>query len=457
MNCEERVKAFIASEQLLRSDGRYLVALSGGADSVALLTIMLRLDYSVEAAHCNFMLRGDESRRDEEFVKSLCDTTHTPLHLAHFDTRTYAAIHKVSIEMAARELRYSYFDQLLNDIGADGVCVAHHSNDSVETVLMNLIRGTGIHGLTGIKPRNGRVLRPLLCLSRQDITNYLDDLGQKYVTDSSNLVPDVTRNQIRLQLLPLLQSINPAAIENIETTAHHLAEADKVYQDAIGKALIEIKEKEGRKESEGKDEKDSGIDREQVSVSIPKLLAQPSPESVLFELIHPYGFTSAQVHDVKKLLHATSGKLVSSPTHHLLIDRDKLLIQRQTPPLPTLTIPEPGTYIYNGERRLRLTVTDGASISHNAAIATLDAEKITFPLVLRPVTTGDRFIPFGMSGSRLVSDYLTDRKFTLFDKWQQLAVVDADDNIVWLVGERTDNRYRVDQQTRRTLTLQLSV
>jgi tRNA(Ile)-lysidine synthase len=284
-------------------------------------------------------------------------------------------------------------------------------------------------------------------------------------------VPDVTRNKIRLQLLPMLQAISPAAVKNIEATAHHLAEADKVYQTAIGKALSTVVA----------DPETACLSDDTImcqTVSIPKLLEQPSPESVLFELMHPWGFTSAQVYDALRMLHGSPGHLVSSSTHHLLIDRDKLLIeQRCSTALPNkygcngsmlvegkgtvladkapLSIPEPGTYVYDGRRRLRVTVSDGASISRDAEVATLDAAKVTFPLVLRPVAAGDRFVPFGMKGSRLVSDYLTDRKLTLFDKWRQLAVVAADGNIIWLVGQRTDNRYRINAKTSSTLTLQL--
>ena len=188
-----RVRAFIWQQRLLSPDGRYLVAVSGGADSVCLLLMLLQRGYEVEAVHCNFKLRGDESQRDEVFVKDLCQRLDVKLHLTHFDTREYAAMRRISIEMAARQLRYAYFEQLRRDIDAADICVAHHQDDAVETFLMNLIRGTGIHGLTGIKPRNGHIVRPLLCLSRQDILLWLDEQHQTFVTDSSNMVADIVR------------------------------------------------------------------------------------------------------------------------------------------------------------------------------------------------------------------------------------------------------------------------
>ena len=224
-----KVRDFIDREGLLTPEGLYIVALSGGADSVALLRILHHLGYRIEAAHCNFHLRGAESDRDETFVKSLCSSLNIPIHLIHFDTAEYASLHQVSIEMAARELRYGYFDQLCKDIGASAVCVAHHRDDAVETFLMNLLRGSGIHGLTGIRPRNGNVIRPLLCLSRDEIEQYLHSIGQDYVTDSTNLVDDVVRNKVRLNVLPLLKDINLRAAENIGKFTCQCISLSRVY------------------------------------------------------------------------------------------------------------------------------------------------------------------------------------------------------------------------------------
>ena len=194
---------------------KYIVALSGGADSVCLLLKMLDEGRHVEAAHCNFHLRGAESDRDESFVVSLCSRLGVTLHRAHFDTREYASLHKVSIEMAARTLRYDYFEKLRIDIGAEAILVAHHRDDNVETVLMNMVRGTGIRGVAGIRPRNGHILRPLLDMSRSDIEAYLRERGETYVTDSTNLEDEATRNKFRLNVVPLLRTINPRASENI--------------------------------------------------------------------------------------------------------------------------------------------------------------------------------------------------------------------------------------------------
>ena len=215
----KKTAGFIHHHQLMEHTGKYIVALSGGADSVALTLLLQQLGYDIEAAHCNFHLRGEESMRDEHFCQALCQQRHIPLHITHFDTVTFAQLHKISIEMAARKLRYAYFNSLMNDLHATGICVGHHQDDSVETLIINLLRGTGIHGLTGIAPKNGHIIRPLLGVTHNEILAELDAMQQDYVTDSSNLCDDVVRNKIRLHVLPLLQTINPSAKACIAKTA----------------------------------------------------------------------------------------------------------------------------------------------------------------------------------------------------------------------------------------------
>ena len=431
----DSVRAFIAKERLLASDALHLVALSGGADSVALLLVLKRLGYDVEAAHCNFHLRGEESDRDERFVVSLCEKLHVKLHLIHFDTKTYADLHQQSIEMAARELRYRYFEQLRQDIDAGEVCVAHHQDDAVETLLMNLVRGTGIHGLTGIRPRNGHVVRPLLCVSRSDILEFLNAVGQTYVTDSSNLVPDIVRNKLRLHIIPALRELNPAVSETIAKTAVRMGEVEKVYNRAVSDALSRLYVNH--------------------AVSVEALLREPSPESLLYELLVPMGFAPAQVEQVYNSLAGEPGRMFQSPTHEAVIDRGRLVVEERTKPLPTMRIPESGVYQYADGMKFRIEVSDSVEVSKDPAVATLDADKVAFPLTIRPVQAGDRFHPFGMQGSRLVSDYLTDRKLTVFDKRRQLALTNPDGTILWLVGERTDQRFAVEANTRQVLTIQV--
>lgn len=430
----QTVQQYISNNALLSKEKKYLVALSGGADSVAMLRLLVCLGYNVEAVHCNFRLRGAESDRDETFVRSLCKSLNIPCHVVHFDTREYAALHKQSIEMAARNLRYSYFEQLRKDIDAEAICVAHHREDSVETVLINLIRGTGLSGLCGIRPINGRIIRPLLCISRQDIETYLGLIHQDYVIDSTNLEADVVRNKIRLNIMPLLRDINPSVDMSIWSTAQRIAEVSKVFDEAIDKSIAEV----------------VTTKEHTTYISISSLLKQTSPEYVFFKIMGNYGFSSQQIENMFANINASTGKIYSSDSYDAVFDRGQLLIEPCQPSLHSLRIPEEGNYIYTDTQRLsvrRIAINEDFKVSKDAFIATLDATNIQFPLTLRPYQNGDRFIPFGMKGGKLVSDYLTDKKKSLFQKRRQLVVVDANQNILWLIGERTDNRYRISPDT----------
>lgn len=423
---------------LLRKDGKYLVALSGGADSVFLTHALNRLGYAIEAVHCNFHLRGEESDRDEAFCKTLCGRLGIELHIAHFDTMTYSKLHKVSIEMAARDLRYNYFEQLRKDIGADGICVAHHMEDSVETVLLNVIRGTGLNGLTGIAPVNGYILRPMLNITRDDIEQYLTECGEAFVTDSTNLETVALRNKIRLEVLPLLKSINPSVCEDIAKMSVRLAEACKIVDVTLQEACKRVCA--------------DGV------IDIAKLLDETSPEMVLFHILRPYGFQPAQIEDVNSSLRfMKTGSTWRSDSHELLFDRGRIIIDTiDDSEKKEYNIPETGVYNLGEDLRLVVKTVDideSFVIPKSADAVAVDADRVSFPLTVRVVSNGDRFVPFGMKGSKLVSDYLTDRKKTLFEKRRQYVVTDAKGRIVWLVGERTDDRFRITGHSRRALLL----
>lgn len=441
MKLEQIVKEYIKNQHLLiPADGLYLVALSGGADSVALLRSLQALGYHVEACHCNFHLRGEESQRDEQFCVDLCQQLNVPLHRIHFDTREYAALHKVSIEMAARNLRYQYFEQLRHDLNAVAICVAHHQDDSVETVLINLVRGTGINGLTGISPRNGYIQRPLLCVTRNDILDYLENLQQDYVTDSSNLIDDVVRNKIRLNVLPLLKDINPAVADNIAKTANHLSEANKLICEHLNDRIHQ--------------EQRNGV----TCFSKKEMMSVASPEYALFSSLSPFGFSGSTIREISNSINAI-GKIWYSATHQVVIDRNEILVYPiEKEQAKAIKIPEEGTYRLTPTQKIRVK-TQAKDIdfvpSKQPNIATLDADKIKFPLTIRLAQTGDRFHPFGMKGSKLVSDYLTDRKRNLYEKQHQLVMEDSQGEIVWLIGERTSEQSRIDDATTNVITLQI--
>lgn len=456
MKTEEIIEKYISNNKLLSREGKHIVALSGGADSVALTLLLHDMGYHIEAAHCNFHLRGAEADRDEAFVKRLCNDNGIELHIIHFDTREYAELHNVSIEMAARTLRYSYFENLRRDIGADGICVAHHRDDSVETILMNLVRGTGINGLTGIKPRNGNIVRPLLAIGREDIEKYLADRHQPYVTDTTNLDPDeARRNKFRLEIIPLLKQINPSVVKNIQATANKLAECSKMADYAFHSL-------EGNIVSKGNDNQDivsKGNDG--IDIDIDALRLSPSPEYILFSLLRPYDFSPSQIESISERLDSANGKLELSPTHALTYSNGKIIVRRQKLPLQPMKIPEEGIYSLADGSRLRCEtiICQGnplRDISRSNDIATLDADKVSFPLMVRNAMEADRFLPFGMKGTKLVSDYLTDIKKNLLEKMCQLIITDSQGNIMWIVGERTDNRFRIDNDTKRIIRLSFS-
>ena len=455
----DRVRRFASVHELFVYGGKYIVALSGGADSVSLLFVLKHLErelgIGVEAAHCNFHLRGAESVRDEEFCKQLCERLSVPLHLIHFDTQAYADLHRVSIEMAARDLRYGYFENLRRDIKAQDICVAHHRDDSVETVLLNLVRGTGLRGLRGIQPRNGNIIRPLLSLSRENIVQYLDALGESYVTDSTNLHNDVKRNKIRLDVMPLLRELNPSVSQSIFESSLRVGEALKVFDEAMKQSIADVT-------ATSPSHHLTISPPHHLVISVERLKQQPSPEYTLHEILSSRGFTSAQIEQIYGSLdNCSAGKIIASDSHELAFDRGSLLVQPRTnvaDAVRSMRIPETGTYVFSDSLKIKVAAEDCGDDyvpSRAADCVCLDASDIKFPLTLRHIEQGDRFVPFGMNGMKLVSDYLTDRKKNVFEKRAQLVVTDAQQRIVWLVGERTDNRFRISKETSKALRLTL--
>lgn len=424
-----KVRAYIEKKQLMSPDAKVIVALSGGADSVALLHVLLRLDYKCEAVHCNFHLRGDESLRDEAFVRDMCHKMGVGLTVADFDTVAYAGEKKISIEMAARDLRYAFFEKTAAEHGADMIAVAHHKDDVAETMLLNLMRGSGIRGLHGIRPKNGIVVRPLLCVERNEIIEYLEGANIGYVTDSTNLKSDYTRNKVRLQILPLMREINPSIVSTLAQTAERMAGAEKIYDKAI----------------------EEGKERVMINgnINLASLAAEPSPEALLHEILSPLGFNGMQSDDIMNNIDGDSGKEYSSASHAIVRDRGMLLVEKKEGDIPRVNMPLPteGTIeTPQGCITIEQTAFDG-KIDKRPSVAMLDRAKLRLPLQVRNVATGDRFRPFGMRGSKLVSDYLTDRKKSIIEKRNQLVVVDAQGEIVWLVGERVASTCAVTPAT----------
>ena len=423
-----KVAKYIERNGLLPHKGKVVVGLSGGADSVALLIALRKLGYACEALHCNFHLRGEESDRDERFVKNLCERLGTTLHIVHFDTAEYAKSKGISIEMAARELRYEAFEKKREEIKAIAIAVAHHRDDSAETMLLNLIRGTGIKGLHGIRPRNGHIVRPLLCVGRDEILDYLKWRGEVYVTDSTNLTCDYTRNKIRLEIIPELAGINPSIKESLAATAQRINEAEEIYSKAVADAIGRVKQGN--------------------SIDIGALKREVAPTTILHEILSPLGFNSTQVANIAEAIDSEGCREISNKEWRIIKERDRLLaVKIEEVPEITETLPQEGSITTPyGMLQISCRTFDG-TIAKERCIAMLDSAMLKMPLTLRNIKKGDRFAPFGMRGTKLVSDYLTDRKRSRIEKHRQLAVTDAMGNIVWLVGERPAAPYCVKKGT----------
>ena len=401
----------------LSPDRLYLVALSGGADSIALALMMKEAGLNIHALHCNFHLRGEESERDEKFVCHFCHRNGIPLDVCHFDTRTLAKEHGVSIEMEARELRYNWFAEQALKLNAEAICVAHHKDDQAETLLLNLIRGTGLRGLSAMHPdrtiKGLRILRPLLGITKQEILDYLSSRQQDFVTDSTNLERDALRNRIRLDVLPLLRELNPNITDCLARTAHNV-----------------------RME-----------------------LDSDSEEASYHRWLSPLGFSRQQILDIYAhrpqaglgLSEIDTGRMWHSASHTLLLNRMEWILQ------------EKDKVASKQSRRLVETLPPDRYPSvrdlRDRSQAFVDADAVKGELIVRPVIKGDRFRPYGMShGTKLVSDFLTDKKVTFFEKQEQLVAVDsATDTIVWVVGREIDHRYRITPDSSRILRLKMQV
>lgn len=384
------IRTFIRQHRLLGDGDRLLVCVSGGADSVALLRVMAALDYPLHAVHCNFHLRGDESDRDEVFVRDLCREQGVALDVVHFDTASYAAAHKISIEMAAREQRYEAFGRLRAQYGLDAVCVGHHAEDSAETILLNLIRGTGIDGLTGIRPRHGTIVRPLLGVTRSDIVAFLTALGQTWVDDSSNATDNFARNHIRHHLLPLMEEVNPAALQNILTTARNLRSTADLLDGEV---------------------------------------TDDAAATLLHRYLAPHGYNATQVRNLIDTLRRHSQTLIPA---HPTDDADG-----------------------GCELEFRVVPYDPATMPRTAETFCLDVRRLIAPLCLRRWREGDRFCPFGMDGhSKLVSDLLTDHRLTRTQRSRQQVLCVGDD-IAWVVGLRSDERFRVPHDASEILVVKV--
>ncbi len=418
----------------------FLIAVSGGADSITLLHAFKYLNLKILALHCNFSLRGDESNKDEQFVKRFCDRYGIPLSVKRFDTSDYAQKQKISIEMAARELRYQWFREVKTQKNMDYIVTGHQADDVAETLFINLCRGTGIKGITGIKPVNGDIIRPLLPFSREDILHYIEDHHLGFRTDSSNNSLEFTRNIIRHKIIPVCKEINPSFLHTISDNCLNFKETECLFEYAIRQLKKEVTE-ENEKET---------------LFHIHKIKNSPAPATLLYELLHPYGFNKTQVRDILNSSETIAGKQFFSDTYTLTKDRIYWRLYNHDKIKPFhMWIDGEGCYQLNGQtfkfeflprKEIKEIPTDPWNIF-------LDADKLKFPLLVRNWEEGDRFFPLGMHRlSKKISDFFTDQKFSSHQKATCLLLL-SEQKIACILGYRLDERFKIISSTQTILNI----
>ncbi len=426
---------YIIDNQLFTKNDKLLVAVSGGVDSVVLCQLLYLNGYHFSIAHCNFQLRGKESNEDETFVKTLADNWEVPFYSKNFDTKQYVLDNKISTQVAARDLRYAWFEELRNSLNYDYILTAHHASDNIETVLYNFAKGSGLLGLTGIKAKNKAIVRPLLWAKRKDILAFLETEKLPFREDSSNDSDKYARNNIRHHVIPVFKKLNPSFESTANDTIKRLAETQVLFDFFIKNIKNEI----------------THFVDNQLFIDKNKLKTYPSVSTVLFELLKEFGFNNDQVVQVLKDEGFKTGTLFYSQTHKLLIDRTHYIVATQLEQTETetfCTIQKEDVFIKESGFELIFNYFNEKQsvISKNPNIALFDADMLTFPLVLRKWHEGDRFQPLGMGGkSQLLSDFFRLQKLSIFDKEKVLILETADKLICWVVGFRIDERFKITE------------
>lgn len=431
----ERFKSFIEEHNLFSGADRILLAISGGIDSMVMLELFLRTGYNIGVAHCNFTLRGEDSDADEALVGKIAAKHDLPFYSRRFDTSSHAIENKVSVQMAARELRYAFFDELCTQHGYDHVATAHHLDDQIETFFINLARGTGIAGLHGIPLRNEKIVRPMMFAYRRDLEEYQKENKVEFREDDSNRELKYMRNKIRHEIIPLFTELNPSFRGEMTNTMKRLSGTEQIYKQVIELAIREtVSQEEGR-----------------YYIDVNKLKMFSPLEQVLFEIVVMFGFRQDDVHNIINAMDGISGKKFLSQAWQLVIDRDKMIIsaiqQKEVffdilidEDIEKISKPIPLTFE-------RLDAKD-FSIPLGSNIAALDVDRLQFPLIIRKWEQGDTFIPLGMKNRKKLSDFFIDEKISVVDK-ENIWVLCSSDEIAWIIGHRIADPFKITNQTKK--------
>jgi tRNA(Ile)-lysidine synthase len=426
---------------LFNRDSNILAAVSGGMDSVVMVHLLNAAGYQFSIAHCNFQLRGDEALSDQQFVKDLADKSGVSFHTISFDTKKYAAEKKISIQMAARELRYQWFAELSQQSGYDVIALAHHQNDTIETVLLNLTRGTGIAGLHGILPKNGSIVRPLMFLKRDDIQDIVKGENLAYVEDSSNTSTKYARNKIRLEVIPKLKELNPALEDTFESNLKHFSGLEILLEQKLDELKKTIFTFHGG---------DTHIGIDEVKELQPQFL-------LLYGLLHEYGFNESTVEGIISSLDKHSGRVFDSAGFMLLLDRHKLILtKKQAESNRSVSVSEDQREVKFNNYRLTILHDDSPLIiKDNPLSASIDSDLLIYPLTLRHWSEGDHFHPLGMKTRQKLSDFFVHQKVPLHEKSKIPLLVNGNDEIIWIGGYRPDDRYKVTAKTKKVTIFEL--
>ena len=439
MNFITRFESYIEAYSLFSKDDKILVAVSGGKDSMLLLWLLHQCNYSIEIAHCNFQLRGNESDGDEDLVRSFAANNHIPIHVRKFDTNQYASEHKISIQMAARALRYNWFEELRVQLNCSVIAVAHHMNDSVETVLFNLSRGTGLSGLQGILPKrdDNLVVRPMLYLQHKEIQDFVNQQQIPYRDDSSNFSNKYARNKIRLDIIPEFEKLNPEFISIM---------ADNISRFRDSQELLQLYMERLRSQILAPRNNDSW------NIAIAEL-EKLSVNEVYF-LLEPFGFKKNVLEDLVNSLDTESGKRFESSDYLIILDRDDVILsKRDLTQHDEIFVGEFDTQFLWGNYNFEVSTTDEVSIVKEQNVIQVDFDELIFPLSIRAWEEGDIFQPLGMQGRKKLSDYFIQKKINILDKKSVPILVNGDGRIVWVVNYHMDDRFKIRDNTQKVLKL----
>ena len=441
----KKFKSHINSNHLFTKDAQLLLAVSGGIDSIVLTDLVYKAGYKFSIAHCNFQLRGEESDGDEVLVKSLGEKYKVEVHIQKFTTEQYANENKLSIQEAARELRYAWFQQLLSTANyqLSTLLTAHHADDNVETLLMNFFRGTGLHGLTGIPEKNEKISRPLLHITKEELITYATENQLEFREDASNSSSKYTRNFFRNELIPAISKVYPQVKENLTANINRFKEIEQLYQLSTQVIIKKLCRQKG------------------AEVHIPvKQLMQYKNRALIYEIIHPFGFTEKQIDEVEKLAASESGKYIDAPALNFRIIKHRhwfIIAPIVSQEAATIVIDEMTTKLKFAEGSLELKQVSiiHYPLSTSASIAAIDISAIQFPLLLRKWKIGDYFYPLGMKKKKKVARFLIDQKLSKTQK-ENVWVLESNKKIVWVVGQRIDDRVKITPSTKNVVQISFS-